>query len=88
MSADKQEVQSLVVSMVTNLISIIATQEILRAYFGPPSSSLGYSLCRTHIGSIDFALGSYSSDNTADDFELHDFQTTRDQQYLIPLVKR
>lgn len=59
--------------------------EVLAAYFGP--SGAAYSLCRVHIGSCDFALSSYSYDETAGDTSLSKFSIDHDKQLLIPLIK-
>ncbi len=61
--------------------------EILHAYFDPVKG-LGYTLCRTHINSCDFALGNYAYDETPGDVELKNFSIERDRQALIPMIKR
>ncbi len=58
---------------------------ILEAYFG--DGGHGYSLCRTHINSCDFALGNYAYDETEGDTELKHFSIDRDRKALIPLIK-
>lgn len=60
--------------------------EILRAYFDPVSGH-GYTLCRTHINSCDFALGNYAYDEVDGDFALEHFSLARDREALIPLIK-
>jgi glucosylceramidase len=73
----------------TTLLKMPAKQqeEILRAYFDP-ATGLGYTLCRTHINSCDFALGNYAYSEQADDFDLKTFSIDRDRQALIPMIKR
>ncbi len=60
--------------------------EILRAYFDPQTGH-GYSLCRTHINSCDFALGNYAYTETPGDVLLEHFSIDRDRRQLIPLIK-
>ena len=59
--------------------------EVINAYFGPNGSA--YSLCRTPIGSCDFALSSYSYDETPGDVSLRNFSVDHDKAALIPLIK-
>ena len=60
--------------------------EVLRAYFDP-QVGIGYSLCRTHINSCDFSLGNYAYNETPGDLELEQFDISRDQRWLIPMIK-
>ncbi len=59
-------------------------ERLLRAYFS--EEGLGYTLCRTHINSCDFALDRYVyvEDN---DTSLESFSIARDKQYIIPFIK-
>ena len=61
-------------------------EEVLRAYF-EASEGHGYSLCRVHMGSCDFALGNYAHVETPGDLALASFSIARDQQALIPFIK-
>jgi glucosylceramidase len=61
-------------------------QEVLKAYFDPQAGN-GYTLCRTHINSCDFALGNYSYDEVAGDVELKHFTLRRDRNALLPTIK-
>ena len=61
-------------------------QQILEAYFGPTRGH-GYSLCRVHMGSCDFALGNYAHVETPDDMELASFTIERDRQALLPFIR-
>jgi glucosylceramidase len=60
--------------------------EILRAYFDL-NTGHGYTLCRTHINSCDFALGNYAYTEVDGDVELAHFDIARDRQALIPLIR-
>lgn len=61
-------------------------ERVLRACFDRQAGH-GYSLCRTHINSCDFALGNYAYDDTPGDFELKHFSIERDQRALLPMIK-
>ena len=63
-----------------------AQSMILKAYFDP-EEGLGYSLCRTHINSCDFALGNYAYDEVAGDTALEHFSIERDRRTLIPFIR-
>lgn len=58
-------------------------QRFLAACFGP--DGLGYTLGRAHMGGCDFALGSYAC-LQAPGQSLAAFDTSRDQQYILPLI--
>ena len=51
------------------------------------ASGHGYSLCRVHMNSCDFALGNYAHAQTAGDTELRDFSIERDQRSLLPFIR-
>ena len=60
----------------------------LRAYFAAPEQGgHGYSLCRVHMNSCDFALGNYAHVDVEGDVELRSFSIERDQQSLLPLMR-
>ncbi len=61
-------------------------REFLDAYFDADSGH-GYRLCRTHMGSCDFCLGSYAYDEVPGDVELEHFTIDHDRKLLIPLIK-
>ena len=46
-----------------------------------------FRFCRLPVGANDFALGWYSYDETAEDYELHDFSVEHDEQTLLPYVR-
>ncbi len=47
----------------------------------------GYTLCRVHMNSCDFALGNYAHLETPGDFELQHFSIERDRQALLPMIR-
>ncbi len=59
--------------------------EVIRRYFDP-KEGIGYTVCRTHINSCDFSLGTWSLDDTPGDLELHDFSLAPMQRWVLPLV--
>jgi glucosylceramidase len=59
---------------------------VLEAYFDPVRGH-GYSLCRVHMGSCDFALGNYAHVETPDDLALASFSIERDRQALLPFIR-
>ncbi len=61
-------------------------EAVLAAYFDPERGH-GYSLCRVHMGSCDFALGNYAHLEQPDDAELASFSIDRDHQALLPFIK-
>jgi len=60
--------------------------ELLEAYFDRDRGH-GYSLCRVHMGSCDFALGNYSHVEQPGDVDLASFSIARDRQALLPFIK-
>jgi len=60
-------------------------KKVLEAYFDPVGGN-GYSLCRTHIQSCDFALGNYAYVEPGD-MELKTFSIDHDRQALLPMIK-
>jgi glucosylceramidase len=61
-------------------------EELLVACFDKDRGH-GYSLCRVHMGSCDFALGNYAHVETPDDMALASFSIARDRQALLPFIK-
>lgn len=61
-------------------------KEAIDAYFSK-DKGLGYNLGRVHIHSCDFALGNYTYIDE-DDIELKTFDISREEKYVIPLIKR
>ena len=63
-----------------------AREQLLHDYFNVHSGH-GYTLCRVHMNSCDFALGNYAHVEQADDFELSSFSIQRDRQALLPFIQ-
>ncbi|TDM08907.1 MAG: hypothetical protein C4K60_05955 [Ideonella sp. MAG2] len=61
-------------------------REFMTACFGRDDGH-GYTLCRVHMNSCDFALGNYAHVEQADDFALNSFSIARDEQALLPMIK-
>ncbi|MGB8693618.1 MAG: glycoside hydrolase family 30 protein [Steroidobacteraceae bacterium] len=61
-------------------------QELLRACFDRDAGH-GYTLCRVHMGSCDFALGNYSHVETPGDLALASFSIERDRRALLPFIQ-
>jgi glucosylceramidase len=61
-------------------------EELLNACFARDGGH-GYSLCRVHMGSCDFALGNYAHVETPEDMALASFSIERDRQALLPFIK-
>ena len=59
--------------------------ELLRGYFDPQHGH-GYTLCRVHMGSCDFALGNYAHVEQAGDTALASFSIERDRAALLPMI--
>ena len=69
-------------------LSLERQTELLRAYFDPnPANGHGYTLCRVHMNSCDFALGNYAHADVAQDVDLHSFSIDRDRQALLPMIQ-
>ena len=60
-------------------------EALLRAYFDPVEGH-GYTLCRVHMNSCDFALGPYAHADVPGDHALEHFSIARDRQALLPLI--
>ena len=52
-----------------------------------PQRGHGYTLCRVHMNSCDFALGNYAHVEAPGDVELASFSIDRDRQALLPFIK-
>lgn len=61
-------------------------QEVIRDYFDP-SQGHGYTLCRVHMNSCDFALGNYAHVDIPGDVDLKSFNIDRDRRALLPFIK-
>jgi len=60
-------------------------QKLIDLYFGENGNQ--YNLCRTHIQSCDFSLDNYEYVSDKEDKNLNSFSISRDEKYLIPLIK-
>ena len=61
-------------------------QLILNAYFNAAQGH-GYTLCRTHINSCDFATCNYAYSETPGDTQLAQFSLARDEKALLPMIQ-
>ena len=59
---------------------------LLSAYFDA-NAGHGYTLCRVHMNSCDFALGNYAHVEADGDFSLEGFSIDRDRQALLPMIQ-
>lgn len=59
---------------------------LLQDYFHPKLGH-GYSLCRVHMNSCDFALGNYAHADVPGDVGLEHFTIDRDRETLLPFIK-
>ena len=59
--------------------------ELLRDYFDTTQGH-GYSVCRVHMNSCDFALGNYAHADTPGDTALEHFNIDRDRRALLPFI--
>jgi len=62
------------------------SNRILDAYYDQ-ENGLGYTICRTHMNSCDFALGNYTYVQD-DDVSLDSFDIQHDRELMIPYIKR
>jgi glucosylceramidase len=63
-----------------------AREQLLADYFDPVRGH-GYTLCRVHMNSCDFALGNYAHVERAGDLALDSFSIARDRQHLLPFIR-
>lgn len=67
-------------------LSSAKQEQVLRDYFDQ-SDGHGYTLCRVHMNSCDFALSNYAHVETPGDVDLKSFNIDRDRQALLPFIK-
>ena len=60
-------------------------EEVLRAYFDRDTGH-GYTFCRVHMNSCDFALGNYAHAEVPGDVTLEHFNIARDREALLPFI--
>ena len=63
-----------------------AREQLLVDYFDATRGH-GYTLCRVHMNSCDFALGNYAHVEQPDDHALASFSIERDRQALLPFIR-
>ena len=61
-------------------------EQVLCDYFDPHHGH-GYTLCRVHMNSCDFALGNYAHLEAPGDVALEGFTIERDRQALLPFIQ-
>ena len=61
-------------------------ERLLREYFDPVSGH-GYTLCRVHMNSCDFAVGNYAHVERDGDHALESFSIARDREALLPMIQ-
>jgi glucosylceramidase len=61
-------------------------EDFLHDCFGQDGGH-GYTLCRVHMNSCDFALGNYAHAATPGDVALERFSIDRDRQALLPFIQ-
>ena len=61
-------------------------EQLLHDYFDRDAGH-GYTMCRVHMNSCDFALGNYAHVETAGDVDLKSFNIDRDRQALLPFIQ-
>jgi glucosylceramidase len=61
-------------------------EQLLHDYFDR-NTGHGYTMCRVHMNSCDFALGNYAHVQTPGDVDLKSFTIERDRQALLPLIQ-
>jgi len=64
-----------------------ATREHLLIDYFDATRGHGYTLCRVHMNSCDFALGNYAHVERPDDHALESFSIERDRQTLLPFIR-
>ena len=61
-------------------------EQLLRDYFDRDAGH-GYTMCRVHMNSCDFALGNYAHVDAVGDIDLKSFSIDRDRQALLPFIQ-
>ena len=60
-------------------------EKFVKMYFDP-EEGIGYNLARLHMNSCDFSIDEYTYVEEGD-MDLHTFDLSRDDKYIVPLVK-
>lgn len=61
-------------------------QKILANNLFNAKKGIGFSMCRTAVGSSDFGLGDYSYSETPEDYEMRHFSVARDKISVLPFI--
>jgi len=69
-----------------SLLSPSEQQRVLEHYFGEEHAR--YSVVRTHLDSCDFSLDQYQALGVDDDESFASFSLARDEQYILPMLRR
>jgi glucosylceramidase len=68
-----------------NQLAPDAREKLFRELFHP--SEMGFSVCRTCVGSSDYSASVYSFDEGDPDPELERFSIAHDQEYILPMLR-
>ena len=60
-------------------------REVIQTYFG--RDGLGYTMGRTHLDSCDFAAEMYAADDDPADAKLEHMDFSRNDRYVLPLIR-
>jgi glucosylceramidase len=59
----------------------------IMAEFFTPNKGANFTICRMPVGANDFSINWYSYNESADDFEMKNFNIANDEKTLIPFIK-
>ena len=68
-----------------NQLPAASRERLFREFFHP--SEMGFSVCRTCIGSSDYSASVYSFDDGDADPELRRFSIAHDREYILPMLR-
>jgi len=68
-----------------NQLSAAAREQLFHELFHP--SEMGFSVCRTCVGSSDYSASVYSFDDGDADPELRRFSIAHDREYILPMLR-
>jgi len=68
-----------------NQLAPVAREQLFHELFHP--SEMGFNVCRTCVGSSDYATKTYSYDEGEPDPELTRFSIDHDRQYILPMLR-
>jgi len=61
-------------------------QKILAKNLFNAKKGIGFSMCRTAVGSSDFGLSAYSYSETPEDYDMKEFSVERDEASVLPFI--